>query len=363
MMDSMVKILGFLLLSTLLTSVLYPVFINFLYRLQIREPINPDVPRTHFAKQGTPTAAGFLPVLVFVVLNLLFNRTGEVVMLIAVSGAIGFLGLLEDFFKIYHQSKLQKTVRAKIVPIVTLSDISWNIYKILLFPWNAFKEVFRALGSQHVGGIATYQKILFQTAVAVVFSFLLIARFGTIVWLPFLGGLDLGIFFIPLVLFLFVFFVNSISITDGLDGLVGGLLAIGFTALLALGVILGRSDLALAAATLVGGLIPFLYFNIYPARVFAGNVGALAWAGAFVALSLLLDRAFILPLLGGVFVLEGLSVIIQVASVKLKKGRVFLMAPIHHHFEVKGWTETKVTMRFWLAGGFLAFLALFIALV
>jgi len=362
-MESMVKALGFLLLSALITAVLYPVFIRFLYRFQLKEPINPDVPRTHFAKQGTPTSAGFLPVLVFIILNLLFNRSGEVVVLIFISGAMGLLGFLEDFFKIYHKSRLQRTIREKIVPVVTLSNLSWNFYKLLLLPWNAFKEVFRSLGSQHVGGIATYQKILFQTAVGVVLSYWLIARFGTSIWIPFLGGVDLGLFYIPVVLVLFLFFVNSISITDGLDGLVGGLLTIGFTALLALALALGKADLAVALAILIGGLIPFLYFNIHPARVFAGNVGALAWAGAFVAASFLLDRALILPFLGGVFVLEGISVIIQVAAVKLKKGRVFLMAPIHHHFEIKGWTETKVTMRFWLAGGFLAFLGLFLALV
>lgn len=362
-MGSMVSALGFLLLSALITFALYPFFIDFLYRFQFKEAINPDAPRTHFAKQGTPTAAGFLPVLVFLLLNGLFNRSGEVIILMSVVGAMGLLGFLEDFFKNYHQSKLQKTIRSKIVPIVTLSDLSWNFYKLALFPWNAFKEVFRALGSQHVGGIATYQKVLFQTAAGALLALWVALRFGTVAWLPFLGEVDLGFFFIPIVLFLFLFFVNSISITDGLDGLVGGLLAVGFTAFLVLALVFGKTDLAVASGVLVGGIIPFLYFNVYPARVFAGNVGALAWAGAFVCLSLLLNRAVLLPVFGGVFVVEGLSVLLQVASVKLRKGRIFLMAPIHHHFEMKGWAETKVTMRFWLAGIFLAFLGLFLALL
>ncbi len=357
------KALGYLLLSTVATGALYPVFINFLYKFQLREPINPDVPRTHFAKQGTPTAGGFLPVLVFLLLNLIFNLSPEVAALAAVVGALSVLGVLEDLFKIYRRSRLQKTIREKIVPIVTLSDLTWDVYKLVLFPWRAFKEVFRALGSQNVGGVAPYQKVLFQTAAGAAFALWHSIARGTEVWLPLLGVVDLGFFYIPLVLLLFLFFVNAISVTDGLDGLVGGLLALGLTAFLAIALINGRGDLAIAAAILVGTLFPFMYFNIFPARIFAGNVGALGWAGAFITLGLLLDRSILLFIVGGVFVLEGLSVLIQVAAVKLKKGRVFLMAPIHHHFEMKGWAEAKVTMRFWLAGAFLAFLGLFVALL
>lgn len=353
--------LGFLLLSAFLTAILYPIFINFLYRFQFQEAINPDMPRTHFAKQGTPTGGGFLPILVFVVLNLIFNLTEKTAILIGIVTAMLVLGALEDFFKIYRRSRLQKTIREKIVPIVTLSDLTWDFYKLALFPWKVFKEVFRALGSQNVGGVAPYQKILFQTAVGALLALWLSAASQASIWLPFLGNIELGVFYIPLVIFAFLFFVNSISITDGLDGLVGGLIGIGFAAYLVLALLFSRSDLAIASAILIGGIIPFLYFNVFPARVFAGNAGALGWAAAFVTLALLLDRSFLLFVIGGVFVAEGLSVVAQIISVKLGKGRIFLMAPIHHHFEMKGWAETKVTMRFWLAGIFLAFLGLFLA--
>jgi len=360
-MPVMAQVFGFLLLSAAFTMVFYPGFINFLYRFQVREAINPDVPRTHFAKQGTPTAAGLLPILVFLILNLIFNRTIEVEVLLLVVAALAVLGGLEDFFKIYHRSRLQKTVRERIVPFVTLSDLTWNAYKLILFPWNAFKEIFRALGSQNVGGVAPYQKILVQTAVGATFAFWHSAIRGTAVWLPILGSINLGVFYIPLVLLVFLFFVNSISISDGLDGLAGGLLTIGFTALLAIALAFSRIDLAIAIAILVGSLLPFLYFNVFPARFFAGNVGALGWAAAFVVLGLLLDRSALLFVIGGVFVIEGLSVVLQVVSVKLGKGRVFLMAPLHHHYEMRGWAETKVTMRFWLVGAFLAFLGLYLA--
>lgn len=357
----MLRALSFLLASTALTFSLYPFLINFLYRFQIREEINPEVPRTHFAKQGTPTAAGILMLIVFLVLNGLFNRASLTVPILLVAFAFGGLGLLEDFFKIYHRSRLRSAVRRTISPIVTLSDLSWNLYKLALFPWNAFKEVFRALGSTTVGGIAPYQKVLLQTAVAALFAVWLSLSYGTELWLPVLGECDLGYFYIPLVVFTFLFFVNSISITDGLDGLAGGLLAINFTALMALALVLGRGELAVISATLVGVLLAFLYFNIHPARVFMGNVGALFLAGVFVSIAFILGREVLLPVIGGVFVVEGLSDILQVASVKLGRGRIFLMAPIHHHFEMKGWAETKVTMRFWLVGAFLSFLGLYLA--
>ena len=355
--------LGFLLLSTFLTFVLYPPFINFLYRFQLQEPINPDVPRAHFAKQGTPTAAGLLPIAVFLLLNLLFNRSAPIGILLATTAVLAILGLGEDIFKIYRQSRLQKTIRSRIVPIVTLSDWSWNLYKMALFPWKVFKEIFRALGAQNVGGVAPYQKIMVQGAMGAILALWLATVGGTGIYIPVLGKVEMGLFYIPLVMAVFLFLVNSVSVSDGLDGLVGGLLTIALTAVLALALILGEGDLAVAAATLIGGLVAFLYFNIYPARVFAGNVGALGWAGALVALSFLMERSFIILVAGGIFVAEGLSVLIQVGAAKLKIRKPFLMAPLHHHFEMKGWAETKVTMRFWLFGGFLAFLALYLSLL
>jgi len=354
---------AFIILSSLATLALYPVFINFLYRLQFEDPINPDLPRTHMAKSGTPTAGGLLPIAVFIVLNLAFNRSGDVLVLCAVVAALGALGIAEDFFKVRCRSQFRRTVRKRIVPIVAFSDLSWNIYKLALFPWGLFKEVFRALGSQTVGGVKTHQKILVQLAVAAGFTVWLVANVGTGVWVPLVGTVDLGMLFIPFVVSMFLFFSNAIDVTSGLDGLVGGLLLISFSALLAVSIALGRNDLAVAIGVLIGGLLPFMYFNIHPARIFPGNVAELGWAGAFVTILFLLDRAFLMPVLGGIFLVEGLSVLVQVGSVKLGRGRVFLMAPIHHHFEMKGWAETKVTMRFWLAGAFLSFLSLYLALL
>lgn len=358
----MAQALLFLLISSFLTFSLYPFLINFLYRFQLRAKVRPEGPRTHYAKQGTPTAAGILILAVFLFLNGLFNRSASTVPLLLVAMFLGGFGLAEDLLTIYHRSLLRSAVRRTIAPLVTLSDLSWNLYKLALFPWNAFKETFRALGSI-AEGIPSYQKVLFQAAVAALFALWLNFTQGTGLWLPLLGEINLGYLYLPFVIVIFLFFVNSIDITDGLDGLLGGLLVINFTALLALALLLGRGGLAVACGTLVGALLSFLYFNIHPARVFMGDVGSHFLAGMFVAISFLLGREALLPVIGGVFVAEGLSVVLQVASVKLGKGRIFLMAPIHHHFEMKGWAETKVTMRFWLIGVFLSFLGLYLALL
>lgn len=344
--------LGFLLLSAIITFLLYPPLINFLYRLQVREEINPDAPRTHVVKQGTPTAAGALPLIIFLVLNLFFNLTPQTGVLIGIVCALGIIGLIQDLLKIYHRSLLRNFVRGKITPLVAFSDFSWNIYRILLLPWRTFKEIFRALGSSDVGEIHPYQKILAESAIGILL----------VVWLVIHSPVDFSLLYFSFILLEFLFLVNSISVTDGLDGLLGGLLVISFSALLIIALAFGFSSLAVAAGILIGGLLPFLYFNIHPARVFMGNVGALGWAGAFVTLGFLMRQEWALFVIGGVFVAEGLSVLLQVGSVKLGRERVFLMAPIHHHFEMKGWAETKVTMRFWLVGAFLAFLGLFFAL-
>src|SRR3972149_10479800 len=161
----------------------------------------------------------------------------------------------------------------------------------------------------------TYQKILYQTAVAALLALWLSTVGGTQVWLPIIGTVEFGLAYFPMVIVIFLFLVNSISIPAGLDGLVGGLLTVAFTAILSLALIFGKNDLAIATGILLGGLLPFLYFNVFAARFFAGNVGALGWAAAFVTLAMLLGRSFLVLVIGGVFIAEGLSVVLQVGAV------------------------------------------------
>jgi phospho-N-acetylmuramoyl-pentapeptide-transferase len=168
---------------------------------------------------------------------------------------------------------------------------------------------------------------------------------------------------VPIFVFVVVATANAVNITDGLDGLAGGLAAIAFGAYTLIAFLEQRYGLAAFCLTMVGGLLSYTWFNIFPARFFMGDVGAFALGTSLGVVAMLTDTIFILPIIGIVFVAEAGSVILQISSKKLRHGKkIFKIAPIHHHFEASGWPETKVTMRFWVVGQVAAFLGLIIFL-
>ena len=349
----MVKILIFTLGSFIFTFGLAPLIIGFLYRFQIREEIRRNGPKSHLVKEGTPTMAGLLIVLAVSLINLLFNLSrAETYLPIFALVTAGILGVLEDVFKIHRKSFIVELFRH---PSSLRNHVGFSPWgrtrRILLLPWRLFKETFRALGSNDEVGLKSYQKILFQLAIGTFLAFWFYYKLGwETVWLPLLGNVNIGIWYPVLVISIFTFFLNSVGITDGLDGLAGGLLALLFTSLGLIALTQNQIGLALFCATVVGSLLAFLYFNFYPARVFMGNVGSHALGATASVVAMMLHKEIVLLVLGGVFVMELISVILQVSAVKFYKRRVFRMAPIHHHFEILGWPETKVTMRFWLVG-------------
>jgi phospho-N-acetylmuramoyl-pentapeptide-transferase len=364
----MIKALLFLLVSLVLSFAWAPRLIDFLFKHNIRRRIRQEVDEKIEARQeklGKPIMGGLLMVLTTVAITLLFNLSREQTYLplfCLIVAAI--LGGIDDLLNIFGHAKLSDTVRGGIKPIVTLSGFTWNIYNILLLPWNAFKEVFRALGSYPTSGFKPWEKILLQIVIGLVAGGWLYFKLDWHeIWLPFLGTFDIGFLYFPLVVLMLVGMANAINITDGMDGLAGGLLALSFTAYLVVALVLGYNQIACFCATLVGTLLTFLYFNIYPARFEMADVGSLSLGMTLAVVAFLLHRELTLLIIGGVFVAEILSDVIQVVAVKMGRGRVFKMAPLHHHFEMLGWPETKVTMRFWLAGAVLAFVGILVALL
>ncbi len=364
----MIKALLFLLGSLMLGLAWAPLLINFLFKHNIRRRIRQEVDEKIEARQekmGKPIMGGLLMVLTTVAVTLLFNLSREQTFLplfCLVVAAI--LGGLDDLLNIFGHAKITDTVRGGIKPIVTLSGFTWNIYNVLLLPWNGFKEIFRALGSYPTSGFKPWEKFLLQMAIGLVAAGWLYFKLDWHeLWLPFLGTINIGVFYIPLVVLALTGMANAVNLTDGMDGLAGGLLAMAFIAYMVIALALGYNQIAYFCATLVGTLLTFLYFNIYPARFEMADVGSLSLGMTLAVVALLLRRELTLLIIGGVFVVEVSSAIIQVAAVKMGKGRVFKMAPLHHHFEMLGWPETKVTMRFWLAGAVLAFVGVLIALL
>ncbi len=182
--------------------------------------------------------------------------------------------------------------------------------------------------------------------------------------IPFYGDLILGAWYVPFFMFVLISTANAVNVTDGLDGLAGGLLVIAFIAFGVLAYIEGLVVLAGFCGIVVAAIAAFLWNNVPPALFFMGDTGSLALGGTLAVVAMMIDQVLILPLIGAVFVLEMLSVIIQLTSKRLRGGKkIFLSAPIHHHFEALGWGESKVTMRLWIMGAFAAFFGMIVGLM
>lgn len=303
-----------------------PAMIRLLVRLQIGQMVRDDGPQSHLSKVGTPTMGGSLVLVAIGTATLcwsdLSNRLVWVVLLVTM--AFGAIGWVDDYRKFAHGDSAGLPARRK-------------------YLW------------QSIVGLAT-ALFLYFTATSPAETQLIVPFFKNFV-------LDIGWLFIPLTYFVIVGSSNAVNLTDGLDGLaimpavlVAGALGIfayvtghaGFSGYLGFPHIAGVGEVVVFCGAIVGAGLGFLWFNAYPAQVFMGDVGALALGAALGVVAVLVRQELVLLVMGGVFVMETLSVIIQVASFKMTGRRVFRMAPLHHHFELKGWPEPRVIVRFWV---------------
>ena len=227
-----------------------------------------------------------------------------------------------------------------------------------------FVDDYLSIKRKHNTGLTAMQKLLFQFVIAIIFFFIFMdSGAEPLIWINTLGiKIDLGWFYGVFILLMMVGMSNAVNISDGLDGLAGGLSAIAF---LAFGLIVwgatwiaGYEDIAIFCFVLVGSLLGFLIYNTNPARVFMGDTGSLALGGTLAAIAIITRYEVTLFIIGGIFIIEILSVVIQIASIKLTKKKVFLMTPLHHHFEKLGWEEQDIVKLFWVVGLILAMAAI-----
>ena len=300
-----------------------PVFIPLLHRLKFGQTEREEGPESHKAKQGTPTMGGLMTMLGIVIATLCFSLKGAAFSIPAllVTVAFGVVGFLDDFIKVHLKRNL---------------------------------------------GLRAWQKIVFQFGLALAIAFWAYFNkdIGHTVYLPFSGRYaDLGWFYIPLIVVLVVGTTNAVNLTDGLDGLASSVTIVYAVAMCAVFAILAGSaatagetaygeklsSMAVFAAAVAGASLGFLRFNCFPARVFMGDTGSLALGGAVAMMAIISRGVLLLPVMGFCFVGSALSVILQVGSYKLRKGkRIFKMAPIHHHFELMGYPETKIVSMYTL---------------
>ncbi len=211
-------------------------------------------------------------------------------------------------------------------------------------------DLFGILGKgPHKGGLTIAQKLLLYTAVAIVGAWWFYFKLGwDVLYIPFIGSVFIGAWYIPFFIFVLVATAFSTNETDGLDGLAAGTLFLAFSAIAVVAFVLGRYDLTVMNAAILGALLAFLWFNINPAKFFMGDTGSMSLGITLGVMAMLTNTALFLPFFGFILVVESLSVIIQVLSKKLRGKKVFLSAPLHHHFEALGWIESQITMRFWI---------------
>lgn len=320
-------------LAFLLATLLTPIYTHFAYKHKWwRRPRKhavtgekaPVFYKLHAAKhkRNIPTMAGMITIAAVAIATLLLNLDRRETWLpLATLLSFGMLGLLDDIMNVFlfADKRGGLNVKTQLVALVAFSSAAaW---------WFFFKLGYNAVN------------------------------------IPWAGDVVLGWLYIPLFILVVVSTAKAVSITDGLDGLAGGLLAIAFGAFALIAILQGNFKIAIFCATVVGAMLSYTWFNIHPARFFMGQTGSTALGAVLGVVAMLSKSVFILPVIGAVFVIEAGSSIIQVASKKTLKKKLFRSAPIHHHFEAIGWPETKVTMRFWILGAVAAAVGLAIAVL
>lgn len=299
----------FFILTFIFSIILGPVFIPLLTRLKFGQTVRDDGPKSHYKKMGTPTMGGVIFLIPILVLSVYYGiKNPQILPLAFVTIGFGFVGFIDDFIKVAKKRK---------------DGLYWK------------------------------QKMLGLLLIAVSFSFYIYYKgIGTEIMIPFLGmdrTIALGWFFIPFTVLVLISATNSVNITDGLDGLAAGVTLI-ITVFFTIVAMTSNEweHVKIFSSIVSGGCLGFLAFNVYPARVFMGDTGSLALGGAVGAISIAMNMPLILIIVGGIYVIESLSVLLQVTYFKMTGKRILKMAPIHHHFELSGWKETKVVVLFYI---------------
>lgn len=324
--------------TALVISLIFgPLFLRLLHHFQVQEKIRAEGPETHKAKEGTPTMGGIMILFAVLLPTILWADLANrfVLLILMVTVWMGAIGFMDDFLKAKKQQHRGMVGRKKFVGQV-MCGLLFGLLLYYFPPGGAFSS---------------------DTSIPFFKNYIL----------------KLGIVYIPFIIFVITGTSNAVNLTDGLDGLAIGLSAFCFIAFAGLTYISGRADfssylaieylpgsgeLAVYCAAVIGASLGFLWFNAPPAQVFMGDTGALALGGALGAIAILIKKELLLVIVGGVFVAEALSVILQVVSYRMRAKRIFKMAPLHHHFELMGWKESQVVVRFWIIGAIFALITL-----
>jgi len=335
-------ILGLSSISFIFALAWTPLLIKFLKKFklgkQIRSENAPIFTKLHQKKEGTLTMGGILIWVTTLVLTLFFWFLAQ----------IGEGTILEKFNFLTRKETLLPLGALIASALVGFGDDLMGIFKI----------------GPNGGGLKVRHRILIYTGIAIFGAWWFFWKLGwDLIHIPFVGDFNVGFWYILIFVFVLVATAFSTNETDGLDGLAGGILLISFASYGVIAFSQGKINLAIFCGIIIGALLAFLWFNIYPARFFMGDTGAMSLGITLGVIAMLTNCFIFLIFIFFIPVVESLSVIIQVLSKKIRKKKVFLSAPIHHHFEAKGWPETTITMRFWIVNGVMAVIGLILVFV
>ncbi len=311
-----------LAVAAVIAAVIMPLWIRVMRIEHFGQQVRADGPEQHLIKQGTPTMGGVVILVALAITCLVMGKlTAELALVLIATLATGVLGLIDDLTSVTHGRSLGLTPHAKMIGLTLICVL----FCLLSINWCGVEPVVR-----FPGGLSVDLGVLTTTVDIAGEPFHIPWLYMIFTWLLIVG------------------LSNAVNLTDGLDGLAGGTSMIAMLVMAAVCFICNDSNLTIFCAACAGACLGFLWFNCYPASIFMGDTGSLALGAALACVAVMTNTEIVSLIVGGLFIIETLSVMIQVVSFKLTGKRVFLMAPIHHHFEKKGWAETKVVIRFWI---------------
>lgn len=354
-----------IILAVLLSFLVAFPLISFLYKFKIVRNIDVDFStliesRKH--KVGTPIMGGLVIILTVIILNLILNYNKYTAIPILLFVLLSIIGGFDDVLNLFGQTRKIRTLGRTIKLMRVHKMLKIKLKLLLGLPWTFFQRIMHLFESNPGKGLFAHERILLQISTVVIFIVWFLNNFenASQIHLPLIGFLNIGILIIPLIIIIYLGMINAVNFSDGLDGLSAGMLINSYIGFLIIAYFEKNTSLGLLTATVIGGLITYLYFNIPPARIQMGDIGTYSLGGLLAMIGIMLGRPLVLFIICFPFVVEVASTIIQSIARRVFGRRLFKMAPLHHHFEIVGWSEEKVVMRFWLFSSFSTLLGIWV---
>lgn len=353
--QSLTHIIGFGVVAAMASMLWAPFLISFLRKAGVVRGADGDKTlalESRASKAGTPIMGGLLVIVTVLALTVVFNwdrrYTWVPVGVLALSAG---LGAVDDLLNVFGQERRQRSLAQTRTLIRVHKSLLYRAWLVMTYPWTMFKRMTTIFGSKQRRGVLVHEKLLLQFAAGAVAAWWIYYKLGEswqLIYVPWGDYLNIGVWIVPLIIAVVMFTANAVNVSDGMDGLAGGMLIPTFGALSFLSWVAGYDALAVLNAVTAGSLLAYTYFNIKPARFQMGDVGSLGLGGLLAVNALAVNSMAVLPFIAFIFYVEAISVLIQAIGRHVFGLRVFRMAPLHHHLELIGWSEEKTIMRLWV---------------